>query len=367
MVPMMGGENAKAREPIFVVNVNTPRRMKKNNSNDSNPQPEKLPQFPLNHLLPHVPPGGLTRDHLKMLSERLRAAIAARTDGLTLSEEEAKSFRDNCALIRRVGIGLQLRNYCLLETFKAQQWRANYRTIEEFAKSEANMSRGQLKKCIDSAEIALAMADVGLTAVAPSGRMVEELAKVRSDLRIAAWEEVLESYKRSGKSSEVAVSALTIFCHGNGLNFGKVKPKSPEMVSLCKSLLPGKKKSTKKASIKKTEHTAEWMNQLSASEEQTFCGILQDDLQEMAKAKFDGKNSVTIIGEILQEIATHECDDLASERMEAVFAIMLEKDAPMLTKLFKRMLCQLSEKINQRFEQRLSENHTTRSQSSEAA
>jgi tetratricopeptide (TPR) repeat protein len=44
---------------------------------------------------------------------------------------------------------------------------------------------------------------------------------------------------------------------------------------------------------------------------------------DRAKAKSYGKTPVKIIGEILREIASHDCDDQTSERMEAL-AILLD-------------------------------------------
>ena len=144
--------------------------MKEEKSPITDTQPQTLQPFPFQHLLPLIPVGGLTPEHFRILSARLRNAIAAKTDELTLTEVESRSFRENCLVIQKAGIGMELRNYSLLEVYSAQQWRAEYQSVEEFAKMWAKMSKGQLMKCVDSAQIALMMADADLGAVAPAQR-----------------------------------------------------------------------------------------------------------------------------------------------------------------------------------------------------
>ncbi len=150
--------------------------MKKNESNDPEAQPPNQLQFPFQHLLPSLPTDGLTPEHIKTLAARLRRAVVASTDGVTLSEEEVRSFRENCNVIRKVNLGLELRNYALLEIHEARQWRAEYQSVKDFAKNFAKMSKGHLMKCVDSAAIRLIMVEAGLDAVAPTGRQVEALA-----------------------------------------------------------------------------------------------------------------------------------------------------------------------------------------------
>ena len=216
------------------------------------------------------------------------------------------------------------------------------------------MSKSQCMKCIDSAEISLMMFDAGLAAVAPRGRSVEELAKVTREHRVSAWEYALKVFKIDGQSTTNAQLALRDYCRDRDLTFGRRKANGSKNIGLCSSLLLDTMKSKEKAPIKKSEISADWTNHLSASEEQTVSGILQNDLLEKAKAISDGKSPVTIIGDILREISSHDCNDQTSERMEAVFAILLEKDSPMVTKLFRLMLCQLSDAVSQKIEQRLS-------------
>ena len=316
---------------------------------------QTLPQFPFQHLLPVIPEGGLTPDYLRTLAERLRGAVAAKSNGPALTEVEANSFRENCSVIQRAKIGLELRNYTLLEIYAARQWRAHYQSVEHFAKAGAGMSKGNLMKCIDAAAISLAMVENGLEAVAPTSRQVEELAKVPCDHWAPAWRYALEVFITDGRSANVAHYALREYCKDRGLPFGRRKPNGEKDIGLLKFLSPSRKSAKKHAPIKKLKRSIDWMDHLSASEERILAGILQNDLVEKAKAQSSGKSSGKFVGEILRQIGSDGCNDQMAENMEAAFALMIEKDPPVAKKLFKLALCSLSEVVRRKIEQQLSE------------
>jgi len=210
-------------EPVRVL-LNTTRTMKEDTPKDPDAQPQSLQPFPFQHLLPLIPAGGLTPDHWKILSERLRNAVAAKSDELALTEVEARNFRENCLVIQMADIGLELRNYILLEVYEARQWRAEYQSVAHFAKELANLSKGRLMRSVDAAQIALIMADADLGAVAPSGRYLEVLAMVEPDHRVPAWKVVLAAFEKKENSVSEARHALRNYCDEHDAVFGRRKP-----------------------------------------------------------------------------------------------------------------------------------------------
>jgi hypothetical protein len=198
--------------------------MKQDTPNAPNAQPQTLQPFPFQHLLPLIPGGRLLPDHWKILSERLRKAVAAESDELALTEVEARNFRENCLAIQMAGIGWELRNYILLEVYAARQWRASYQSVAHFAKERANLSKGQLMRSVHSAQIALIMADAGLSEVAPSGRYLEVLAMVEPDHRVSAWKVALAAFEKKGNSVSEARLALRNYCDEHDAVFGRRKP-----------------------------------------------------------------------------------------------------------------------------------------------
>jgi hypothetical protein len=326
--------------------------MKEDTPKDPDAQPQPLQPFPFQHLLPFIPPGGLTPDHLKILSERLRNAIAAKSDGLALTEVEARSFRENCLVIQKAGIGLELRNYSLLEVYSAQQWRAEYQSVDEFAKKWAKMSKGNLMKCVDSAQIALIMADAGISEVAPSGRQVEVLAMVEPDHRVSAWKVALKAFEKSGNSASEARHVLRNYCNEHDIVFGRRKPDGSKK---------GGHGSTKlldsNAAIviphQPPENRDDWTENLSNSEDHTLIGILHIDILQDALMEFDGKSPGKMIGEILREIGADLHNDQIHEHMEAALSLVFRKDPVVEEKLRKLALGLLAEAISQEVERRI--------------
>ncbi len=64
---------------------------------------------------------------------KLAEALQEKTKSLHLSVNESARFTMNCELIRRVGIGNEIRNYVILEIHQTKQWRPDFKTIKDFA------------------------------------------------------------------------------------------------------------------------------------------------------------------------------------------------------------------------------------------
>ncbi|MCX6865933.1 MAG: hypothetical protein NTV46_06880, partial [Verrucomicrobia bacterium] len=84
--------------------------MKRAKSEATDAQAAAPRECPFLTLIPDVPSGKLTPEHWLKLAERLRLANAVRSDSPVLNEAESQGFDQNCEIIRKAGIGLQLRN-----------------------------------------------------------------------------------------------------------------------------------------------------------------------------------------------------------------------------------------------------------------
>ncbi|MEI6606709.1 MAG: hypothetical protein WCP35_15480 [Verrucomicrobiota bacterium] len=338
--------------------------MKEDTPKDPDAQPQTLQPFPFQHLLPLIPAGGLTPDHWKILSERLRNAIAAKSDGLALTEVEARNFRENRLVIQKAGIGLELRNYSLLEVYSAQQWRAEYQTVEEFAKKWAKLSKGQLMKCVDSAQIALIMADADLGPVAPTGRQVEVLAMVEPDHRVSAWKVVLAAYEKNKNTADEARHVLRNYCKENDIVFGRRKPNGSKMSGQGNTKLPDSK-AVIMAPPPPPENRNDWTESLSNSEDHTLISILHIDTLQDALMEFDGNSPVKMIGEILLEIGADLHNDQTPEHMEAALSLVFRKEPVLEEKLRKMALALLAEAISRKLEHRIRESQMAKAESLE--
>jgi hypothetical protein len=143
--------------------------------------------------------------------EKLSRATRESADSPQLTESERDRFSRNCELVRRVGVAIEIRNYVLLEIYETKQWRADYRTIKEFAQA-VGLSKSQLFKCVNAARINLLMAEAGLLAVAPKGRQAELLAKkIEPKHQVEAWRHVLGVAHTKGDGIKVIETALDAF------------------------------------------------------------------------------------------------------------------------------------------------------------
>ena len=329
--------------------------MKTAKSKDAATQPQTQMQFPFSHLLPTIPLGGLAPEHWLTLGERLRLANAVKSDSPVLNEAESQSFRQNCEVIRMAGIGLQLRNYSLLEVYEGQQWRAKFQSIKEFAEKVASLSKSQVMKCIDSAKISLLMAAAGLGAVAPRGRQVEELAKVAPEHRLAAWQAVLLAFELHGNSVSETKHVLCNYCDEHGIRFGRREPNGSKKGGHGSAMQPDHSNANAVTPHQQPENRKDWTENLSNSECDTLIGILPSDVLVDAVCEFDGKNPGEEIGKIVQEIGSEQHNDKTSERMEAALNLVVEKDPVTGEKLRKLGLSLLAGAISQKLEHRIME------------
>ena len=212
----------------------------------------------------------------------------------------------------------------------------------------------------------MTMADADLTAVAPTGRLVEELAKVGPKYRVAAWKCALKAFKQFRQSTIIGHIVLWNFCFAKKIDFGTIKPDHFKVFERYVVQSAGKRKAKQKTPGKKSEDSADWIDHLSEAELRIFDGILQHISSKKVMSQPDGKTSVTII-DTLRKVASDDCNDQAADRMEAVFAVLGEKEPLMVAKLYRWMLCQLSDVISQKVELQFTENQSTGSEGSEAA
>ena len=152
----------------------------------------------------------LTESDWRGYAAKLAEAMREKTKSMKLSVHERERFGMNCELIRRVGIGNEIRNYVILEVHQTKQWRADFKTISDFAKAYG-LSRSQLYKCINEAAIKIQMAEAGLYSVRPQGRHVERLAKIEPKHRVEAWSVALKQADEVGGSAKVIDDALDAY------------------------------------------------------------------------------------------------------------------------------------------------------------
>ncbi len=307
-------------------------------------------ECPFLTLIPDVPSGKLTPEHWLKLAERLRLANAVRSDSPVLNEAESQGFDQNCEIIRKAGIGLQLRNYCLLEAYETQQWRGKYQSIKDFAKDVADLSYSQYRKCLDSAKIALLMAEEGLGSVGPRGRQVEELAKVAPDHRLAAWQAVLLAFESHGNSVSEAKHVLCNYCDEHGIKFGRREPNGSKKRGHGSAMRPDFGKATVETPLQQSETIEDWTENLSNTEDHALIGILHLDTLQDFFEEFDAKSPGKLIGKMLRELGSDHHNDQTSERMEAALSIVLAKEPALEEKLCKLALGLLAQVISQKLE-----------------
>lgn len=327
--------------------------MKKNESENTE---AKLPipqQFPFQHLLPLLPINGLTPGHFRTLAKRLRRAVAAKTDGLILSEEETRSFRENCSVIRKASLGLELRNYSLLEIYEARQWRADYQSVKDFAKFFAQMSKSQLMKCVDSAIIKLSMVEAGLEEVAPKGRQVEALAKVPSENRISAWLHAIKVFEIDGTSYAVAQNALRDYCRDRELPYGRRQANGSKNIGLISSL-PANQSHVTLEVIRPPQknNAADWIN-LSESDERILSNILPLDIMERAQREFPGEPLGMVVLDLLGKMVLKCCDAKMSQHMLQLMGLLGEKKPAMVESLVNLALLRLIDVLEEELELRI--------------
>lgn len=296
-----------------------------------NPLPDarKSLGFPLKELLPKLSNGALQQDHLEILVSRMKEAKMHATNGSSLSAWESERFAENCQVLKKVSLGLEIRNHLLLEIFETNQWRAHYQTVETFAKEVADMSKGQLMKCIDSARIAQLFHDAGMRATAPTGRQVELLAMVTEDHRIAAWVYAMRVLEVDGTSDENVRVALRDYCRDRNLQFGRRKPNGYKNIGFPSSFLlsPPTVSENKIVEALECEKTA---SPLGPENEVFLCSLISKGILTKAEQAFRRKSVQAVVSDIVEKLC-EEChadpenerissgmDDLASTQPELV-------------------------------------------------
>jgi hypothetical protein len=203
--------------------------------------------------------------------EKLNRATRDSADSPQLTQCERDRFSRNCELVRRVGVAIEIRNYVLLEIHETKQWRADYRTIKEFAQA-VGLSKSHLHKCINAARINLLMTEAGLLAVGPKGRQVELLTKkIEPKHQVEAWRHVLHVAHTKGDGIKVIEMALDAFSEELANRDAKLQDAN------CKKKVP---LTIENAVIELDNHASlvptqiEWISSLEPSEEQLFGCLL---------------------------------------------------------------------------------------------
>lgn len=201
---------------------------------------------------------------------KLAEAIQAKTKSINLSFAESERFAMNCELIRRVGIGNELRNYAILEVHQTKQWRAAFKTIKEFA-AAYGLSKGHLYKCINEAAINIQMAQADLYSVRPRGRQVERLAKIEPKDRVEAWTFALQMADERGASSKVIDNALEEYAR-------RLEDPNADMILIesQSSEKPAKVKNENAVCVENggTHQCVGWIESLDLQGEQKFSQLL---------------------------------------------------------------------------------------------
>ncbi|MCX6864608.1 MAG: hypothetical protein NTV46_00050, partial [Verrucomicrobia bacterium] len=230
-----------------------------------------------------------------------------------------------------------------------------YQSIKDFAKDVADLSYSQYRKCLDSAKIALLMAEEGLGSVGPRGRQVEELAKVAPDHRLAAWQAVLLAFESHGNSVSEAKHVLCNYCDEHGINFGRREPNGAKKRGHSSTMQPDQSKANIVAPLHQPEDRKDWTENLSGAEDHTLISILHIDLLQDALMEFDGDSPGIKIGKILQEIGSEHHNDQTSEHMDAALSLVSAKEPALAEKLRKLALGLLSQAISQKLEHSIRE------------
>lgn len=177
--------------------------------------------------IPQLLDAVMATDPLDDLSEKLVQEISAikmmPQTGL-LSPAGRQRYRRNCEIIRMVEKGLTARNLAILQVYEEEQWREEFPTVAEFARTYAGLSKPQLFKVIDEARVHYVFAAAGLRAVRPSGRCREELVKVAASHWIAAWQFALDACRDDGLSASLVRDALRDYCRDHRIPFGRRQP-----------------------------------------------------------------------------------------------------------------------------------------------
>lgn len=284
-------------------------------------------------------------------------ALNIATNSPDLSPEERKLFEDNCLIIRQTRVALVVRNHKLLEVFEARQWREKYKSVIEFAKQVADLSKSQLYKCLDEARLVDVFAREKLTNSMPKGRYVELLVRLPKEHWIAAWTRVQDECADHELSVIKARDILRDFCRDRKIPFNRRKPNGENADPAYSSfLLPAPK-----ADAKKKAEDGEWIHSLSEDQEKQICGIVSEALRKAIDAAFKTKKSSEIILETLSESGMkNEFSAEEFKGLSVVLGLLKEHDPESYKRLALQALHGLKENLGKKLRQRCDKNQKGR-------
>lgn len=194
---------------------------------------------------------------------RLNKAISDSTDAQGLTPAEAAAFTQNCRMLEALARCEKMRYYIMYEIYKTKQWRAEYQSVEEFARKVAGISKSQLMKTVDCMEINIAMHEAGLWDVRPKGRQIEVLAMVPPCNRVDAWMHALKIIRREACTAGALRDALASYCGAKRIRFGRRSP-SPTPTPKAKMLKSPHEGSAESA---KSVKPPDWIDAITLAEE----------------------------------------------------------------------------------------------------
>lgn len=264
----------------------------------------------------------LTPAYLQAWLQRITAAKHCPPSFATLSIEERERFESNCAIIKRARAALILRNLALYEIYVARQWREDYQNIEDFARNHAEMSKGNLYKCIDDARVIYVFSAAGWKGLKPSGHYTGLIVKVAEEHWLAAWSFALEWCVTTSFSESNVRDALRDYCRDHRIDFGRRRPNGLSEGGLGTSfLLP--------ETTSKTERPAPKLERnLTPEIAKVFIGAISADTIQEIESAFAHKSAESVI---LNAIRSHlPLPNLTEEEKDnlGAFLEVLREDYP---------------------------------------
>lgn len=271
------------------------------------------------------------------------------TSNPQLSASERRRFLRNCELIKCVASANEFRNYLVLEIIETKQWRSDYPTIGDFAKS-VGLSKSQVYKAADSARIKVQMAVAGLSAVAPRGREVELLAKIEVDHRVAAWCHARRVAQRDGESIRVIEFALRDYCREVGIAFGRIQENGATNTGLPveKSLILNQI-ATVEVESQEVGAEADWITKLTDDEKSAFEAVLSPKAWFRAKNTAGCDRGERMAKLFLASAREHNCPHSDVQKVHMAIELAISKDASLQRAFAHLALHLVAEHLNERY------------------
>lgn len=258
------------------------------------------------------------------LVEQMNYAMRIPGDAPVLTDEESKLYRVNCQIIRHTRVALVYRNHALLQVYECRQWREQYRSVVEFARGEANLSKSQLYKALDEARVVETFAREKLVNCMPTGRYVELLVRLPANHWIAAWTLILGESDENGLSlvkreTFSGTIAGTENCHlreGSRMDTAKIRrfPRSCSHPPRRRTKIQGQKEAGGK--------------NLSSEEEKAVCSLLSASLLKTLETAFKKPPTEIILDTLTEAGSSPQFTEDEFQGLSLVLSLLREHDEP---------------------------------------